>query len=141
MLCNFCLEIAGLEPSRRWPGQFVQQWKDELGSGYMDRLEAQRVKADVKASYEDYFTALGGKFEAHDIKPGNIYNIDEKGFMVGWSSKQHQVFLKSASTTGRLRGALHDGNREWITLLAGICADGSSLPPVLIVCLFVCLFH
>ena len=32
----------------------------------------------------------------------------------------------------RIAGASQDGNREFITLIAAICADGSSLPPSLI---------
>ena len=32
----------------------------------------------------------------------------------------------------RIVGASHDGSREFITLIASICADGSSIPPALI---------
>jgi hypothetical protein len=31
-----------------------------------------------------------------------------------------------------VRAALQDDSREWITLLACVCADGSALPPSLI---------
>ena len=32
----------------------------------------------------------------------------------------------------RLLGASQDGNRDWITLLGAVCADGTALPPALI---------
>jgi hypothetical protein len=37
-------------------------------------------------------------------------------------------YLKS----GKLKGSRQDGSREWITLMAGICMDGTALPPGLI---------
>ncbi|KAF1349519.1 hypothetical protein EJ07DRAFT_139946 [Lizonia empirigonia] len=32
------------------------------------------------------------------------------------------------------KGVIQDGNREWITVVAAICADGSALPPAIIYC-------
>jgi hypothetical protein len=34
--------------------------------------------------------------------------------------------------TRQYKQSLHDGNREWVTLLACICADGTALPPGII---------
>ncbi|KAF2187532.1 DDE-domain-containing protein, partial [Zopfia rhizophila CBS 207.26] len=42
------------------------------------------------------------------------------------------IYCKSDYKLGKLRGAGQDGNRDWITVLASICADGSYLPPALI---------
>ena len=39
---------------------------------------------------------------------------------------------KEAYNSGRIRHAKTDGNQEFITLLACICADGTKLPPSLI---------
>lgn len=39
---------------------------------------------------------------------------------------------KEAYKTGRIRFATQDGNREFISLLACICADGTTVPPALI---------
>jgi hypothetical protein len=54
-----------------------------------------------------------------------MYNMDEKGFSLGTMTKQHRIFTKEAVKGGRIKGFSHDGNREWITILATICADGS----------------
>ena len=88
-----------------------------------------RTALDGKASYQVYLDQRRKDWR-YDVK-SNIYNIDEKGF-IGWVAKQQRVFSKTAATSGALKGALQDGNREWITMLAGICADGTPLPPVLI---------
>jgi hypothetical protein len=58
--------------------------------------------------------------------------MDEKGFMIGVMNKQRRIFSKDAFEKGRIIGATHDGNREWITVLATICADGTWIPPALI---------
>ena len=42
------------------------------------------------------------------------------------------MFSRRLYEEGKLRSIMQDGNREWITLLACICADGSTLEPSLI---------
>jgi len=39
---------------------------------------------------------------------------------------------KEAYKSGRIRYASQDGNREFISLLACVCADGTALPAALI---------
>jgi hypothetical protein len=58
--------------------------------------------------------------------------LDEKGFMIGYSKSTKRIVTRTAYERGQLMGAQHDGNREWITLLAAIIAIGRKLPPALI---------
>ena len=58
--------------------------------------------------------------------------MDEKEFLIGFLKKSRQVFTKTACHNGKVQNAVQDGNREWITILATICADGTSLSPGLI---------
>ena len=58
--------------------------------------------------------------------------MDEKGFMIGIAGRSKRVFSRRMWEKGEVRASLQDGNREWITLLACVCADGSTLPPGLI---------
>ncbi|MFL6546931.1 MAG: hypothetical protein ACJ8LM_17345 [Candidatus Udaeobacter sp.] len=58
--------------------------------------------------------------------------MDEKGFLIGVLQKVQRIFTKEAFEKGKLLGAGQDGNREWITVLATICMDGTFLPPGLI---------
>lgn len=39
---------------------------------------------------------------------------------------------KEAYQTGRVRHVPQDGSREFVSLLAWVCVDGSALPPALI---------
>jgi len=62
----------------------------------------------------------------------HTYNMDEKGFLIGILSKQKRIFSRIKYEKGGIKQMIHDGNREWITSIACICADGTSLTPGLI---------
>ncbi|KAF5265528.1 hypothetical protein FOXYS1_3659 [Fusarium oxysporum] len=68
----------------------------------------------------------------NEIDSQNAYNMDEKGFLLGVINRTKRVFDVNAKRQGKLLGASQDGNRSWITFLAGICQDMTSLPPFLI---------
>ena len=55
--------------------------------------------------------------------------MDEKGFLLGRIHKVKRVVSKKAWKKGLILGAVQDGSREWISLLACICMDGTKLPP------------
>lgn len=58
--------------------------------------------------------------------------MDEKGFLIGIISRSKRVFSRRMWENKEVKASLQDGSREWITLLACVCADGSALPPSLI---------
>ncbi|KAI1006687.1 hypothetical protein K3495_g1545 [Podosphaera aphanis] len=58
--------------------------------------------------------------------------MDEKGFLIGKTQKSRRIFSKEFYEPGKLVGACQDESREWITVIATICVDGSKLSPALI---------
>lgn len=52
--------------------------------------------------------------------------------MIGKVKKHHRIFTKQSLASGRILGVNEPGSREWITLLATICADGTSGRPMLV---------
>ena len=58
--------------------------------------------------------------------------MDKKGFIQGISQTTKRVVAIESLRRKRIAGASQDGNREFITLIARICADSSSIPPALI---------
>jgi len=52
--------------------------------------------------------------------------------MIGMGSAVKRTVTKESLDSGRLLGASQDGSREFISLLACICADTTFLPPTLI---------
>jgi hypothetical protein len=61
--------------------------------------------------------------------PADIWNFDETGFAMGVTSSQY--IICSAEYHGK-RKVLQAGNREWVTVVEAINAEGGILPPYLI---------
>lgn len=89
-------------------------------------LDSPRHNADSAGTYRRYFELLQEKTTEYKIEARHTYNMDEKGFMTG-IGRSRRVFKKSSK--GEFRASLQDGNRDWVTLVACICADGGVLPP------------
>jgi hypothetical protein len=70
--------------------------------------------------------------EKYRITASQIVNIDEKGFLIGRQHKTQRVVSREQFQKGRNLNYCVDGNREWVTLLAGITADGKALTPGII---------
>lgn len=75
---------------------------------------------------------LKEKIDKYHIRPANIYNFDEKGFLIGLCHAAKRIIMLDHLRRKKLLGASQDGSREFISLLACICADGTALPPGLI---------
>ncbi|KAJ7198121.1 hypothetical protein GGX14DRAFT_341898, partial [Mycena pura] len=50
-------------------------------------LEECRAKSLNRAAVHDYFTILSDTIDRYNIKPKNIYNMDEKGIQLGIGDK------------------------------------------------------
>ena len=66
--------------------------------------------------YPQYHLAV----KKYHLLPENIYNWDEKGFIIGQAPKTKRIMTLEAYKSGRIRQAIQDGNREFITLMAYI---------------------
>ena len=101
---------------------------------FLQGADLSRAKADNYYDYKDYFELPEAKIKQYNIETKNVYNLDEKGFLIGILNKMKRVYTKPQSygKKSKLIGAGQDGNRDWITILACICADGTKLPPGLI---------
>ncbi|CEL07079.1 hypothetical protein ASPCAL10244 [Aspergillus calidoustus] len=120
------------EPGKHWPGRFLKKHHNELASAYTTAMDSNRKRADSAYKYARYFDLLARKMDQYKVEAENIYNMDEKGFLIGMLSKGLRIFSKKKYQEGNFQERLQDGNREWITTIACICADGTSLSPGLI---------
>jgi hypothetical protein len=46
--------------------------------------------------YELYFELLEEKIQKYDLEPSEIYNMDEKGFMLGHLGRSKPIFDKAS---------------------------------------------
>lgn len=132
MVLNFAAEIAQKPPGKNWVPRFLERHQIKLYSSYASTIDRSRYQADSAWKYSLYFDLLRQKIEQYDIDTRHIYNMDEKGFMLGVLSRTRRIFTKAPFQARKKRVAIQDGNREWMTVLACICADGEALPPAVI---------
>ena len=128
----FASNICGKLPGKKWATKFVERHKDSITSQYLVGFDITRKRADNYWLINKYFELVEDKMNKYKYPPHNIYNMDEKGFMIGIIQKTKRIFTRSWQEQGKLKGAAQDGSRTWITFVAAICADGTSLPPSLI---------
>ncbi|KAL6153674.1 hypothetical protein ACJBU6_06979 [Exserohilum turcicum] len=132
MIRNFASQIAKREVGLNWASRFVQRYPNQLTLRWAIGLDNCRHKADSRSKYNLYFSLLRDKINQYHVEARHIYNMDEKGFMLGTVSRSRRIFSKASYEGIRRRSTIQDGSRQWVTLLACICADGSYLEPALI---------
>ncbi len=127
MVQNFASHIAKQDVSESWVTRFINRHSIKLISRFATGMDQERHAADSESKYRLYFDLLERKIAEYDIQPRQIYNIDKKGFMIGIVGRSKRVFSKAMYTQKRVRESLQDSNREWVTLLATVCADSTVL--------------
>ena len=129
MVKNLATPIIGKEPSESWPTCFLNRNKETLITAWTTPMDSDRHKADSGEKYQLYFNLLHQKMAEYDLQPEQTYNMDEKGFAIGVTGRSKRIFDKVLYGKKQFKQSLQDGNREWVTLMACICANGIALPP------------
>lgn len=132
MIRRFASDIAKRELGKGWVDWYIQQYKVDLISRWATGIDRLRHQADSQLKYSLYFELLSSKISQYNIGPRHTYNMDEKGLLLGILTRSKRVFSRRLYEEGKIKAHIQDGNREWITLLACICADGSALDPAII---------
>ena len=131
-MANILLAARGETPpatvGKNWPSTFVKR-RDELRSRFSRRYDYQRALNEDPKALRAWFATVQSVVDENGIQAEDIYNFDETGFAMGLISSQKVV--TRADYYGR-RALLQPGNREWVTAIEAICADGYSLPPCVI---------
>jgi hypothetical protein len=131
-MANILLAARGSYPpptvGKNWPSTFINR-REEIRSRFSRRYDYQRALNEDPKSLREWFTTVQRVINENGIQAEDIYNFDETGFAMGLISAQKVV--TRAEYYGR-RSILQPGNREWVTAIEAICADGYSLPPCVI---------
>jgi hypothetical protein len=72
------------------------------------------------------------KIKKYDVQPENMYNMDEKGFLIEMLPIGKRIFSRRRYEKEGLKQHLQDDNQEWNTAIACICVDKTPLSPGLI---------
>jgi hypothetical protein len=127
---NSILRQAG--STRRVDNQWARRWF-KRNKGWYKNLRAKTLAAERKAAHrqedlEHYFSEFKSTIKKYGIDPIDIYNMDETGFRIGIIAGRIVI---THLTTKAVYLADPD-NRESLTAVETIGADGSTIPPMLI---------
>lgn len=120
-------EISGQQVGGSWPKRFLKRHPD-LKIKKTQGLESARAKALNQFAVGGFFDMLDELIKEYDILPKNIYNMDEKGVQLGIGAKVAVIVDRDQKTAY----SIEDGNRELVTVIEAICADGSTVHPAVI---------
>jgi hypothetical protein len=126
-LSTHASEILGKPVGESWPKRFLARHAD-LKVKTTTSLEKCRAKALNPTAVEGFYDILGAVVEEFGIKPENTWNMDEKGVQLGIGVKVAAIIDRDQSTVY----SVEDGNRELVTIIEAVCADGKALVPSVI---------
>jgi len=111
----------------QWILRFLRR-HPELESVRPRSIDAVRVKDTSPERLKRWFDDLGKVLTEFNIKPENIYNMDESGFAIG--EKEAGRCIINANIRQQFQAK--PGRQEWVSVVECICADGSIVPPLVI---------
>jgi hypothetical protein len=132
-MANILLAARGSHPPPtvgiNWASKFIDR-RPELCMRLSIRHDYQRALNEDPKLLREWFSTVQRTIDENGIQPEDIYNFDETGFAMGLISTQKVV--TRIDMYGKGRRLLQPGNREWVTAIEAIGADGYSLPPCVI---------
>ena len=75
------LGVLSLPLGKNWMSRLLK-WHPHLALKLSTQLERQRAYANDPEILTDYFAKLGGLIREHGLGPAQMFNMDEKGFMM-----------------------------------------------------------
>ena len=110
-----------------WIKRFLRR-HSELSSVTARTIDASRVKAATPETISHWFNVLEQVIDEYNIIEENTYNMDESGFAIG------EIEATKCIVNSRVRQHLQakPGRQEWVSSVECICADGTSIPPLII---------
>jgi hypothetical protein len=104
--------IAQKELGVHWVDRFVQRWLDRLISKWTTGMDNNRHKDESGKKYSLYFNVLRDKIGQYHVETRQIYNTDQKGFLLGVVGRSKRIFSKALYEDRKSRSTIQDGSRE-----------------------------
>lgn len=111
-----------------WADRWITRHRNELGKYWGMRIDSKRGQAVNPTSNQEWWDMTEDTFVSKDIKPWRKWGADEIGIEMGYAPRR-RVVGPIGQKTQHDQG---DGNREMVTVMNTICADGTYLKPFVI---------
>jgi hypothetical protein len=126
-LLDYTSDICDSPVGTSWGKRFMAR-HPELKIKWTSSLQqcrAQALNPTVVAEYFQLLAEVIGKFK---VPAENIYNMDEKGIQLGVGKRVAAIIDRDQKAAFQVE----NGNRELVTIIETLCADGSALHPCVI---------
>ena len=111
--------------SKAWTSRFIK--RHNVFKHYTQPLSAQRKAAQKAEDIELHFHKFEKRYKELEIIPANLHNFDETGFRIGCLASQI-VFTR----TDKQVYISDPDNREQVTSMESISAEGGTIDPMII---------
>ncbi len=112
-----------------WAHRFIQR-QPSLKTRFSRQIDYQRAQCEDPEVVNAWFRLVRNTIAKYGIQEGDIYNFDETGFLMGIIGVTKVVTSSERRARPRKK---QPGNREWVTVIQGVCADGWMVPPYIVV--------
>ncbi|EED23217.1 conserved hypothetical protein [Talaromyces stipitatus ATCC 10500] len=113
---------------KNWVHDFIKRLPKQYVRIVQKPQEKERTVAEHYGEVERWFIDLELAIQQYKIRPQNLWNFDETGFIVG-QGKDEAVVTAYPKTSKRVSSL---SSQESITVIEGINAEGKIIPPLLI---------
>ncbi|KAJ3527259.1 hypothetical protein NM208_g10786 [Fusarium decemcellulare] len=117
-----------LPVGKRWAHNFVTRHHD-LKTRFFRKYDYQRAKCEDPTVIRDWFRLVANVIAKYGIRSDDMYNFDETGFLMGMIASG--MVVTGSERRGRPK-SVQPGNREWITVIQAINAEGWAVQPFII---------
>ncbi|KAL9565161.1 hypothetical protein ACKAV7_010806 [Fusarium commune] len=114
---------------KRWAINFVKRQPD-LKTRFQRRYDYQRARCEDPTIIRNWFRLVQNTIAKYGIRSDDIYNFDETGFMMGMIGSG--IVITGAERRGKPK-SVQPGNREWVTVIQAINAEGRAIDPFIVV--------
>ncbi|PQM43470.1 hypothetical protein VC83_09597 [Pseudogymnoascus destructans] len=115
-------------PSQRWLQRFLKA-HPEFHSIHTKTLNTHRKQAQKKEVFEEFFLTYNALITKHNIKPYNLWNVDETGYMIG-CYKSTAVIVPIGVKQWTVD---NPENRLSVTVIEGVNASGTAIAEAIII--------
>ena len=125
LLSKRCGSIKSV--GKNWTTKFIKR-SPELKTKFYRRYDYARAKCEDPDIIYQWFNLYQNMLGKYGFPPSDIWNFDETGFAMGI----HQPKRVVCSANTKKPTSIQAGNREWVTTIEAINADGDAAPPLFI---------
>jgi hypothetical protein len=121
------LGVRGGEPvGKHWAERFITR-SDAFKMAFNRAKDIQRILQEDPEVIGAWFKLVEETKAKYGVHDDDVHNFDETGFQMGVIGSMKVVTGSERRTRPEL---IQPGDREWVTVIQSICADGScNVPP------------